>query len=114
MKSFARRLPAGTDLRLGIEQMVEHYRIAAGAMMSANGLLTHIAIGTAGGDVYSSEGAFIIKACTGTAALDKVALQLSVTTQSGDTLVGELLEGCVIADSVEFVVGAIEQAAPPS
>ena len=108
VKSFARRLSAGTDFRLGVEEMVEHYQIAAGALMSATGLLSQVEIMTSGGDVYTAVGSYIIKSCTGTAALDKVQLQLELTTQTGDTLKGEMLEGCIVADSVEFVVGAIE------
>jgi predicted DNA-binding protein with PD1-like motif len=109
VKSFARRLPAGTDLRRGIEEMVKHYNIAAGAVMGATGVLSSIRVLTTGRDIYSADGSFIITSVSGTAAIDKINLKLSVTMQNGDTLTGEMLEGCFVADSVEFIVGAIEQ-----
>lgn len=110
MKSFAKRLNPGSDLLGSIEEMVEHYNIAAGALLSADGILSHAELRTSAGVTYSQEGQFIINSCTGTAALDAIHLELNLTTSTGDTVIGELLEGCLVANAVDLVIGAVEGA----
>lgn len=91
--------------------MVEQYSIGAGAVMSATGLLSKVTLLTPTGDVFKSEGSYIISSCTGTAAMDKIQLKVVVMTQTGESLTGEVLDGCVVADSVEIVLAAIDSSA---
>jgi predicted DNA-binding protein with PD1-like motif len=108
VKSFGKRLNSGADLLGSIEEMVEHYNIAAGALLSADGILSRAELKTTNGVTYAQDGQFIINSCTGTAALDAVHLEMNLTTTTGEIVIGELLEGCVVADTVDLVIGAVE------
>lgn len=106
MKVFALRLRPGQDLRQQIELFVKAKHIRAGFIITTVGSLRQAAIRLADQPSATSfDGKFEIVSLVGTLGQDGVHLHLAISDNTGKTIGGHLVEGCLIYTTAEIVIG---------
>jgi uncharacterized protein len=107
--TYVRRLLPGTDLRRGIQDIVEEKEIEAAVVISAVGSLTRAKLRLAGGDnFYEAVGPFEIVSATGTVSIDGMHIHIAISDREGKTFGGHLVEGCIINTTAEIVLSAVQ------
>lgn len=103
---FALRLKPGQDLRQQLESFVRAKRIRAGFVITTVGSLRQASIRLADQPTATNfPGKFEIVSLVGTLGRDGVHLHISISDNSGKTIGGHLVEGCVIYTTAEIVIG---------
>ncbi|HEV7397005.1 MAG TPA: PPC domain-containing DNA-binding protein, partial [Pyrinomonadaceae bacterium] len=106
MKLFALRLRPGQDLRLEIEKFAKAKGLKAGFIITTVGSLQQAALRLANqSDSSRFEGKFEIVSLVGTLSEEGVHLHISLSDNTGKTIGGHLVEGCVIYTTAEIVIG---------
>lgn len=106
VKIFALRLHPGQDLRQEIERFAKEKRLKAGFIITTVGSLQKAALRLANQSESSPfEGKFEIVSLVGTLSPDGVHLHISLSDNTGKTIGGHLVEGCVIYTTAEIVIG---------
>jgi predicted DNA-binding protein with PD1-like motif len=106
MRVYALRLRPGQDLRRELESFTREQGIRAGFIITTVGSLRKAAIRLADkSDATSFEGKFEIVSLVGTLARDGVHLHVSLSDDTGRTIGGHLVEGCLIYTTAEIIVG---------
>jgi uncharacterized protein len=105
VKHVAVRLLPGTDLRVEIERLVTQYHIKAGWIITCVGSLSKYSLRFANQNT-ASEGAghFEIVSLVGTLSTAGCHLHICLSDNTGATIGGHLLEGCVIYTTAELVI----------
>jgi predicted DNA-binding protein with PD1-like motif len=102
----ARRLLPGQDLRAEIERLARETPIRAGVVLSGVGSLVSLALRFANGkEAATRTGHFEIVSLTGTVGADGAHLHLAASDETGITIGGHVLPGCVVFTTVELVIG---------
>lgn len=111
MRTIAKRLLPGQNLRKEIEQLVQDENIQAGVLLSCVGSLNAAKLRLADGDTLRSwEKLFEIVSCTGTVSVNGVHLHASISDQEGNVIGGHLnSEGNIIHTTVELVILDLEE-----
>ena len=108
MKAYAFRLAPGQDLKRGIVGFAERHELQAPVLLTCVGSLTRVAVRLAGAsEVLVREGRFEIVSLVGCADPPKGHLHLCVSDESGATLGGHLMDGCVVYTTAEVVLGEL-------
>lgn len=105
MTSAVRRLTHGQDLRHCLTAVMQESQFSAATVCSLVGSLAHVRLRAAGGDsVLEFSGPFEIVSATGTLAPSAMHVHIAVSDSRGTTFGGHLLEGCLVATTVEVVI----------
>ncbi len=108
MKAFAFRLTPGDDLKRGIVGFAERHGLRAPVLLTCVGSLTRLAVRLAGAsEVLVREGRFEIVSLVGCADPPKGHLHLCVADDTGATLGGHLMDGCVVYTTAEVMLGEL-------
>lgn len=100
------RLRPGDDLRQRIEKLVKTRHIRAGFILTAVGSLRSAVIRLADQkEATTFAGKFEIVSLVGTMGPDGVHLHISIADNTGKTIGGHLVDGCVIYTTAEIVIG---------
>ncbi len=109
MKTHQTRLLPHQDLKLQILNLCTEKNISAGTVLSSVGSLTVANIR------YSDQkngtllhGPFEILSLNGTVSKNGLHLHIAISGNSGKTLGGHLLDGCLIHTTCELVIGELE------
>jgi predicted DNA-binding protein with PD1-like motif len=109
IRVFALRLRPGQDLRQQIEAFVKQKHIRAGFIITTVGSLKQAALRLADQPSTTSfAGKFEIVSLVGTLGQDGMHLHLSISDNTGKTIGGHLVEGCLIYTTAEIVIGEAE------
>lgn len=102
------RLGPGTDLRLGLEQLLVDRDEQAGCVISGIGSLSTACLRLAGGlEPTRMSGEFEILSLAGTLALNGAHLHLSIADEQGLVIGGHLGVGSLVRTTAELVVGVL-------
>lgn len=103
------RLRPGDDLRQRIEQVVKTHHIRAGFILTTVGSLRSANIRLADqNEATAFAGKFEIVSLVGTMGQDGVHLHVSIADNTGKTIGGHLVAGCLIYTTAEIVIGEAE------
>lgn len=106
LRIVAIRLRPGEDLRQRIEELVKARNIRAGFILTAVGSLRSASIRLADqNEPTTFAGKFEIVSLVGTMGQDGVHLHISIADNTGKTIGGHLVNGCVIYTTAEIVIG---------
>lgn len=109
MPFFVKRLHPGEDFRHGIERMMSEFNIEAGVIVSGVGSFTSAKLRLAGASKISEfRGPFEIVSVTGTVGKGTMHVHLSISDESGRTVGGHLVDGCIINTTAELVISAVD------
>lgn len=109
MRVIALRLRPGQDLRQQLEAFVKEKQIRAGFIITTVGSLRQAAIRLADQPSATKfDGKFEIVSLVGTLGQDSVHLHISISDNTGKTIGGHLVDGCVIYTTAEIVIGEAE------
>ena len=113
MKTHARRLKPGTDLKRGLQEIVESEKIQGGVLLSCVGSLEKGVLRMAGAEpenesIKKIKGPLEIVSAIGTLSQDGMHIHLSVSDKDGGVYGGHMKEGCVIETTAEIVIGESE------
>lgn len=102
------RLRPGQDLYGSIEAFVASEKIQAGCLLSAVGSLTNATLRLANKSEYAEfAGHFEIVSITGTVSIHGSHIHIAFSDESGRTLGGHLVEGCIIYTTAEIIIGVL-------
>ncbi len=108
MKSFAFRLTPGQDLKREILAFAHRHGLRAPVVLTCVGSLTRLVIRLAGAnDVLDRTGKFEIVSLVGCADPPRGHLHLCVADETGATIGGHLMDGCVVYTTAEVVLGEL-------
>ena len=108
MTTLSFRLKPGQDLKLALDELVQHNRIAAGTLLTCVGSLTDVALRLANqNEATHYRGHFEIVSLVGTLSANGSHVHLAVSDSTGRTLGGHLMAGCKIYTTAEIVVGLL-------
>ena len=108
MTTLSFRLRPGQDLKLALDELVQHNRITAGTLLTCVGSLTDVALRLANQDEATHyRGHFEIVSLVGTLSANGSHVHLAVSDSTGRTLGGHLMAGCKIYTTAEIVVGLL-------
>jgi len=108
--TYAVRFSPGSDLKVEIEKLVQHYQIKAGWIQTCVGSLTRFNLRFANQKSgIVKEGHFEIVSLVGTIAINGCHLHTCVSDHAGTTIGGHLLEGCVVYTTVEIVLASTDE-----
>lgn len=105
IKAHAFRLTPGTDIKNEIQSLVTEMQINAGWISTCVGSLTQYNIRFAnqfGGS--TGTGHFEIVSLTGTVSVNGSHLHISISDNTGKTIGGHLMEGCIVYTTAEIVL----------
>lgn len=106
MRVYALRLRPGQDLRQELEKFTRERGIRAGFVITTVGSLQKASLRLADkSSATGFEGKFEIVSLVGTLAQDGVHLHASISDNTGRTVGGHLVEGCVIYTTAEVIIG---------
>jgi len=106
LRIVAVRLRPGEDLRKRIEELVKARNIRAGFILTAVGSLRSASIRLADqNEPTTFAGKFEIVSLVGTMGQDGIHLHISIADNTGKTIGGHLVNGCVVYTTVEIVIG---------
>jgi len=113
MKTHAKRLKPGTDLKKELQEIIESEKIQGGVLLSCVGSLEKAVLRLAGAHpdkepMKEIEGPLEIVSATGTLSQDGMHIHLSVADKNGSMYGGHLKEGCVVGTTAEVVIGESE------
>lgn len=104
-RSYAIRLKPGEDLRRSIQSFVDANKIEAGWVSTCAGSLTDYHIRFANvPDGSRATGHFEIVSLSGTLSVNGSHLHISVSDNTGKTIGGHLLDGCLVYTTAEIVI----------
>jgi len=113
MKTFAKRLSPGTDLRKGIEDLAREAGIEAGVLLSIVGGLEKAVLRMAGStpddqaaETWNED--LEVVSGTGTFSKDGCHLHVALSGSDGKAVGGHLKYGCIVKFTAEIVVGELE------
>ena len=103
--SYILRLLPGEDLKISIQRFVEVKKIYAGWIVTCVGSVREYAIRFAN-EKQPGKGAgyFEIISLSGTLSVNGSHLHICISDNTGKTLGGHLMEGCIIYTTAEIVV----------
>ena len=102
---FALRLSPQQDLRKSIIDFAEKEGIDAGAIVTCVGSLTDLSLRLANEQTpFTKSGHFEIVSLVGTFSQTKPHLHISVSDNTGNTIGGHLLDGCLVYTTAELVL----------
>lgn len=105
MKTAARRLTRGQDLKNELAAIVAAFSIKAGFVAALVGSLSAARLRLAGGnDIMEFVGEFEIVSATGTLCADGMHVHLAISDRHGTTSGGHLMDGCIILTTCEVVI----------
>ena len=105
MRSAAKRLTRGQDLKQQLTALVAEFEITAGVVASLVGSLSAARLRMAGaGEIKDFAGAFEVVSATGTLCADGLHVHISISDREGTTFGGHLMDGCIILTTCEIVV----------
>ena len=108
MTTLSLRLRPGQDLKLALDELVQHKQIAAGTLLTCVGSLTDVALRLANqNEATRYKGHFEIVSLVGTLSANGSHVHLAVSDSTGRTLGGHLMAGCKIYTTAEIVVGLL-------
>ena len=108
MTTLSFRLKPGQDLKLALDELVQHRQIVAGTLLTCVGSLTDVALRLANqNEATHYSGHLEIVSLTGTLSANGSHVHLSVSDSTGRTLGGHLMAGCKIYTTAEIVVGLL-------
>ena len=100
------RLKPGEDLRTSIQAFVKANDIKAGWISACAGSLINYNIRFANQpDGNKGSGHFEIVSLTGTLSINGSHIHISVSDNTGKTIGGHLLDGCIIYTTAEIIIG---------
>jgi len=106
MRVYALRLRPGQDLRQELERFTKERDIRAGFVITTVGSLRKASLRLADqSNATGFEGKFEIVSLVGTLAQDGVHLHVSISDNTGRTVGGHLVEGCLIYTTAEIIIG---------
>jgi predicted DNA-binding protein with PD1-like motif len=112
MKTIAVRLADGTDLKQELMRIASEPEIPAGVILSGVGGLkkAHIRFPSTPQAAHSreAEGDLEIVSITGTVSAKGSHVHISFANNEGVTFGGHLLNGCTIRNTVELVIGVLD------
>ena len=113
MKTYARRLKPGTELKRELQEIVESEKIQGGVLLSCVGSLKKAVLRMAGAkpeneSIKDIQGPLEIVSAIGTLSQDGIHIHLSVSDKDGGVYGGHMKEGCVIETTAEIVIGESE------
>ena len=105
VKAYAFRLKPGQDLKKEIQNLVIEKQIKAGWISTCVGSLTnyHIRFVNQPNGCKAS-GHFEIVSVTGTVSVNGSHLHISISDNTGKTIGGHLMEGCIVYTTAEIVL----------
>ena len=114
MKTHAKRLKPGTDLKRGLQEIVESEKIQGGVLLSCVGSLEKAVLRMAGAEpenesIKEIEGPLEIVSAIGTLSQDGMHIHLSVSDKDGRVYGGHIKEGCIVDTTAEVVIGESEK-----
>ena len=105
VKAYAFRLKPGQDLKKEIQNLVIEKQIKAGWISTCVGSLTNYHIRFANQPNSSNaSGHFEIVSVTGTVSVNGSHLHISISDNTGKTIGGHLMEGCIVYTTAEIVL----------
>ncbi|NDJ54878.1 MAG: DNA-binding protein [Chloroflexi bacterium] len=109
MKTIAFRLKPGQDLKRALKQATFSHNLQAAIILTAVGDLSRVALRFAGQSQTSVvKGPFEIVSLVGTFAAQGSHLHLSIADESGAVQGGHLMDGTLVAQTVEVVIGELD------
>lgn len=109
MGNYTFRLSPGQGLFGSIEAFATEKNVKAGCVLSGVGSLTRVALQFANQKSAAElDGFFEIVSMTGTVSIHGSHLHISVSDQTGRTMGGHLLPGCIIYTTAEIVLMAFD------
>ncbi len=108
MKTLAIRLKENDDLKVSIENIAKINNIKAAVVLSAVGCVkkAHIRLAQAVNE-FLDENDYEIVSLMGTVSDNGLHLHISLSDNSGKTIGGHLMEGCLINTTCELVLGIL-------
>jgi predicted DNA-binding protein with PD1-like motif len=107
---YAFRLTPATDLKLALQAIINEHQIKAGWIITCVGSLSRYNIRFANGQAgTTNEGFFEIVSLVGTLSRDGMHLHISLSNETGSTIGGHLLEGCIIYTTAEIILGTTDE-----
>ncbi len=99
------RLKPGQDLKTEIQNLVNEKQIKAGWISTGLGSLTKYTIRFANQSNGSTDsGHFEIVSLSGTVSINGSHLHISISDNTGKTIGGHLMDGCIIYSTAEIVI----------
>ncbi len=112
MRSIAVRLKDGVDLKQELIRLGGDYDIPAGVILSGVGGLkkAHVRFPSTPDAVRSreAEADLEIVSLTGTVSKAGIHVHMSFANEDGTTFGGHLMNGCIVRNTVELVVGLLD------
>jgi len=104
-KSYAFRLKPGEDLKKNIELFLKEKNITAAGIVTCVGSLTEANIRFANQpDGKLMKGHFEIVSLTGVLSINGSHIHISIADETGRTIGGHLLDGCLIYTTAELII----------
>ena len=105
-RTHAIRLKPGQDLKIGIQEFVNHHNIRAGWVIACVGSLTEYKLRFANQrNAHIGKGFVEIVSVSGTLSVNGCHLHISISDNHGALTGGHLLEGCTIYTTAEIIIG---------
>lgn len=104
-RAVAVRLEPSCDFKLALLELIAAYEIKAGTIACAVGSLSTARLRLAGAQsVAHFDGPLEIVSATGTVGTGGLHVHMAVADASGTVYGGHLLDGCLVASTVELVI----------
>lgn len=110
MKEYAVRLERGADLKLSIEMICRENGFDTAVVLSGVGCVYHAKFRRAKATAFfEKEEDYEIVSLNGTVSKGKAHIHIALADDSGATIGGHLMEGCLINTTCELVLGILEE-----
>ena len=110
VKELAVRLKRGTDLKKAIEDLCREKGIDTAIVLSGVGSLYEAKFRLAKAEsFFEKKEDYEIVSLTGTVSRGKAHIHISMSDETGATIGGHLLYGCLIDTTCELVLGILEE-----